>query len=439
MTRYLAVALVGASLFLVGGCAKKLATVIDKSEDVNKELPPGEFGLEKLDPKDYPDMRQAWADRSGLERAIDKSLQYMNSPSSKRFFPSGPKDPITHAQVLASLQDIKRMLRDPSVTPERFQQEVLARYDVWASRGYNWDTKPAGVPGDVWFTAYYTPIYRGSRTPTAQYRYPVYARPADLVSDPITGEVHGQRMPDGSMRPYPTRAELTQSGVLRGTEIMWFADPMEPYIIQVQGSAKVILPDNQVVYLGYAGKNGRNYYGLGKQLLDRKVLTPKQISLPAVLDYFKQHPDELPEALAKNESFVFLKEYDAKEWPSGSLGVQVTPTRSLATDKTVFPRAALTFITVDMPTVDGGMAPARRFLLDQDTGGAIRAAGRADIYLGIGDLAGQMAGRQFAQGQLYYLVLKPAAPAGSGGFPALTPRSPGGAGSCEIFPGAKPQ
>ena len=51
--------------------------------------------------------------------------------------------------------------------------------------------------------------------------------------------------------------------------------------------------------------------------------------------------------------------------------------------------------------------PFSQFMLDQDTGGAIRAAGRADIYMGTGPQAEVLAGRQAAEGQLYYLFLKP--------------------------------
>jgi membrane-bound lytic murein transglycosylase A len=52
-------------------------------------------------------------------------------------------------------------------------------------------------------------------------------------------------------------------------------------------------------------------------------------------------------------------------------------------------------------------APYTGFALDQDTGGAIRAPGRCDVYMGIGDQAGQMAGQVYEEGTLYYLFLKP--------------------------------
>jgi membrane-bound lytic murein transglycosylase len=48
-----------------------------------------------------------------------------------------------------------------------------------------------------------------------------------------------------------------------------------------------------------------------------------------------------------------------------------------------------------------------RFMLDQDTGGAIQAPGRADIYTGIGPSAEILAGGQCAEGRLYHLFLKP--------------------------------
>jgi membrane-bound lytic murein transglycosylase A len=46
-------------------------------------------------------------------------------------------------------------------------------------------------------------------------------------------------------------------------------------------------------------------------------------------------------------------------------------------------------------------------MLDQDTGGGIRASGRCDLYMGIGPQAEQLAGQERATGQLYYLALKP--------------------------------
>ncbi len=426
--RLVAVALLGVVLAFLPACATQNATIINPFEfDPNVPLAPGEFGLVKLEPQDYPDMRAAWLDRTNLEKAIDKSLDYLAKKSSVGFFPSGPNDPITHDQVQQTLLAVRAMLHDPAMTADRFQQEILNRYDVWTSKGFD-------RQGSVWFTAYFTPVYYGSRTPTPEFRYPIYRCPPDLVRDRNTGEILGQKLPDGTLRPYPTRRELmaNDAAALHGLELLYFRDPMEPYIIQVQGSAKVILPDRSEVYVGYDGKNGRDYHGLGQQLLEAHKLDPRHLSLPAVLDYFRQHPDERETYINNSDSFAFLKEYttpqDKAEWPKGSLNEQVTENRSLATDKHIFPRAALTFLAVDRPSSDGvSTYPYRGFALDQDTGGAIRAAGRADIYVGIGDEAGRLAGHQYAKGRLYYIFLKPqfvvAGPA-SPAYPDLRPTTP---------------
>ena len=45
-------------------------------------------------------------------------------------------------------------------------------------------------------------------------------------------------------------------------------------------------------------------------------------------------------------------------------------------------------------------------MVDQDTGGAINAPGRADIYFGIGALNEIKAGQQFALGRLYYFFVR---------------------------------
>ena len=47
-----------------------------------------------------------------------------------------------------------------------------------------------------------------------------------------------------------------------------------------------------------------------------------------------------------------------------------------------------------------------RYVLDQDTGSAIKGAGRVDVFLGSGNLAGERAGRLNGSGNLYYLLLR---------------------------------
>ncbi|MDE1038440.1 MAG: 3D domain-containing protein, partial [Phycisphaerales bacterium] len=107
------------------------------------------------------------------------------------------------------------------------------------------------------------------------------------------------------------------------------------------------------------------------------------------------------------ESFVFFKEYEGGNWPAGSLGVPVTAQRSVATDKKIFPRGGVVLVDTTVRSLTGEKQTFTQFMTDQDTGGAIRAPGRADLFMGVGPTAGIKAGGQYAEGQLYYLFLKP--------------------------------
>lgn len=400
--------IVFASLFgLLAGCStqnNRIIGLVPKHSNVDKELPLGAWGLRKLSPGQYPNMQSAFMDKKGLITAIDRSLKFMAAPGSQKFYPDGP---ITHRQVVNSLIDFKWMLRNVS-SATAFQHLIDTRYDVYIAKGYN-------NRGDVWFTGYYTPILYGSLTETAQYRYPVYKKPRNLAINPITGQILGEKLPGGGYEKYPTRRQIVQGHLLAGRELVWFANPLDAYVAEIQGSAKVILTNGQVMTIGYAGDNGRTYTGLGMTLVQQKVIGRRELSLSAIESYFRIHPHHVEADILKNHFMAFLKVYNPAHWPLGSLGVKVTAHRSLATDKTItappyqsiFPRAAMTFVTVQMPNTQGVISPYRGFLLDQDTGGAIRAAGRADIYMGVGPEAQTQAGYEFSRGHLYYLFLKP--------------------------------
>jgi len=266
-------------------------------------------------------------------------------------------------------------------------------FQVYKSAGWN------GSGGGVLFTAYCTPLLRGSLTQSAQYRYPLYSLPANLVKD-RDGSILGWKSPQGERPRYPSRAAIEASGMLAGSELVWLADPLDAYIAHVNGSAFIELPDGMLVRLGYAGKNGRAYTSLGKELEADGKLAPGGVSLQAIREWAaRASEDEVREYLHRNQSFVFFAPIEDN--PHGSLDVPVTAGRSLATDKALFPRGALVFASG--PSSE---ASVNCFLFDQDTGGAIRSAGRADIYLGIGREAEEAAGQVKIEGQLYYFFLR---------------------------------
>jgi membrane-bound lytic murein transglycosylase A len=383
-------------VFAAIGCQKKQARIVPPEYD--RPLAPGQLALRKItNPAEIPDFTTACRNVSNLSAAIDNSLNYLKKPSSTQFYPYAD---ITQEQVVKSLTAFKDLLNS-GLTGSQLNDAIRQKFDVYMSVGCD-------DAGTVLFTGYYTPIFFGSTVKTAQFQYPLYRQPDDLVKGD-KGQILGRKSADGQIAPYPARAEIENSNMLAGNEIVWLDDPFKVYIAHVQGSTIVRMSDGRLVTYGYAANNGHEYKGIIKQLINEGKIPADRVSLAALMDYFKANSSLVRQYTQLNPRFVFFKQ-SSDSTPRGSINEPVIAYRSIATDKTIFPRAALTFITTNLPRQMGTTTytdPYAGFALDQDTGGAIRAAGRCDIYLGIGDEAGKLAGQTYQEGKLYYLFLKP--------------------------------
>jgi membrane-bound lytic murein transglycosylase A len=383
-----------ALLTAVVGC--KTAQEIEAPQ-YDRPLPPGAHALRRItDPSMIPDLTIACYDLKNMRDAVDNSLSYLSKPSSKQFFPSGD---ITHDRAVASLRALGRLL-DSGLYGKELDTAIRSRFEFYQSVGC--DDK-----GTVLFTGYYTPIFDGSLTPSEKYKYPLYKQPDDLVKDE-KGEILGRKLANGSIIPYPTRQEIDSSGMLKGTEIAWLANPFEVYIAHVQGSAMLRQPDGKIIPLGYAANNGREYRSAAQKMLQDGIFPPDKLSLKAMIEYFQAHPQDVSKYTNVNPRYVFFRIGEGN--PRGSLNEEVIPFRSIATDKSIYPRACIAFLKTSLPRPVGTQirkTPYTGFAFDQDTGGAIRAPGRCDVYMGIGEQAGQMAGQVYEEGQLYYLFIKP--------------------------------
>jgi membrane-bound lytic murein transglycosylase A len=385
---------------LAGGCKKAAERPFEfptYDKDYERPLPPGELALRKItDPKQIPDFTFACSNPSGLKYAIQCSLHYMAKPSSHKAFPYGN---VTHAQAVAGLQAMLRLL-DAGLSPAEMNAVIRRDFDVYMSVGCDY-------LGTVLYTCYYTPIFEGSPIRTDRFRCPLYKPPADMV-----------KLPDGRpASPMPDRRTIESQDLYQGNELAWMADPFEAYVAQIQGTVKLKMTDGSLITYGYTGNNGHDYKSIRAELVkDGKI--GKRDGLPAMIRYFREHPDQVQEYTWRNPRYVFFAVVEDGQ-PRGSLNEPVTPYRSIATDKAIYPPGCLAFAATLVPQDRGGQivdAPFTHFVLDQDTGGAIRAPGRCDLYLGVGDKAGELAGRAQNEGKLYYLFLKPGA--------SVTPAAP---------------
>lgn len=365
------------------------------------ELSDGLYGIQPLPfTEPVPDFSIGWQRREDLLEATQASLNYLGKPSSHGFFPVGPGDEITHERMVRSITRFGELL-ETCTSAEDFLDHLNTEFEVWVARGRS-------GTGDVFFTGYGTPILAGALEPGGPYQYPIYRMPDDLVKDPKDGAILGRMTSDGGVVPYYTAAELRSNGHLDGLELAWLTHPYDAFTAQVQGSAVLRLPDGELYEIGYAGKNGHEYTSIGRVLIDEGKIPASKLSQPAIRAYFDAHPEEVDRVLSMNESFVFFQ--GSAGGPYGCLGQPVTAMHSIATDKDVFPRAAIVYVETRLPDFDpqGALVqrPVRFFALDQDRGGAIRSAGRCDVFMGLGDDAMARAGHVSARGRMYYLFLK---------------------------------
>jgi membrane-bound lytic murein transglycosylase A len=390
------------TVFMLCGCNLPPPPQVQQPVNYSQELPPGADALRKLSPDEYPDFSAAATafNLPRLDAAIDHSLAYLAKPSSQSAF---PVQDITHDRAVASLRAIKQLIDTELQNPandggRRFDAAIKSRFDIYKSVGAI-DPNTNQFTGDVLFTAYFTPTYDASLTRTGPYQWPLYKWPSDMTRD-ATGTIVQRKMPDGTLGPAYTRQQIEQQHTLDGDEFVWLPNRFQAYIITVQGSARLRLTDGRILEVGNNGTNAYPYVSPGKQMLDDGVITKDQLTLSGLKAYFAAHPEAMDHYLPLNPRDVFFTERPGG--PFGSLDEPVTPFGTIATDKTVFPRAMPVFVVAPLPSRDGSLQTFRGIMLDQDTGGAIRSAGRCDIYMGLGEQAGQ----ELNTGQLYYLAVK---------------------------------
>ena len=301
--------------------------------------------------------------------------------------------------VLVRRQDASGLTQPTDWQPLCSEAATLASADAAAFFRDRFDWVRVGN-GEAFATGYYEPEIRGSRTPQPGYEVPVYAKPDDLVRcyGP-QGTGRGRVDHEGYCVLYYTRSEI-EDGALsgRGLEIGWAADPIELFFLQIQGSGRLKLPDGQVMRIGYADQNGRDYVAIGRLLRDRGILPPGGASMDAIIAWMRGQPDGGRALMRENPSYIFFRELTGPG-PLGALNVPVTARASVAADPKFAPLGAPVFLRLDRSEASG-------LWVAQDTGGAIKGANRFDTFWGAGEAARLTAGGMAAKGKALILLPK---------------------------------
>lgn len=349
-------------------------------------------------------------ERKDLVPAVRHSLKYLCGLPPDRKIPFGGRTvPVAH---LARSLGVFLSLVNGEPASGELDRLIRERFDIYQ----------AGGPGNpdsgrqMLVTGYFQPILAGSLTRTPPYLHPLYAVPDDLVyRTGARDEKTAGRIEDGAFVPYWTRGEIERQGRAAGHELVWLKDPFDAFVLHVQGSGLIRLPDGAVRGVRFAARNGRNYRSIGRLLVETGRLQLGDAGLDTIRAYLAAHPGEREEILHHNESFIFFSWADHLK-PTGNLGLELTAGRSAAVDQSFYPAGSLAFLISRKPSIsrENGVqwAPLHRFVLLQDTGSAMRGPGKVDLFWGTGPAAGSEAGLMKETGELFLLLLKEPPPPG---------------------------
>lgn len=304
-----------------------------------------------------------------------------------------------------------RVAFDPAQAPNADDPQAVQTF--LQARLQPWMVTNAGKPAVNTVTGYYEPLVYASRERGGEFQWPLYAVPDDmlvvdlgslypeLAGKRVRGKLVGQKVV-----PYHTRSEI-ESNSVKPDAIVWVNDPIDAFFLQVQGSGRALLKGGsdagRVIRLAYADQNGHPYTSIGRWLVDQGELTLEQASMQSIKEWARRNPHRVSELLNVNPSVVFFREEPvavAGEGPRGAFAVPLTAQHSIAVDPVFVPLGSPVLLSTTYP---GSQKPLNRVVFAQDTGSAIKGAGRADFYWGFGEEAGALAGRMKQNGRMWVL------------------------------------
>lgn len=260
------------------------------------------------------------------------------------------------------------------------------------------------------FTGYYEPVMAGSLKKTKKFSTPLWGIPEDIVRidlgkfDPkLKGDVLFGRKDGKEIKPYLTRKEIeTGTSPFPAKAVAWVEHPVDAFILQIQGSGRLRLPSGREISIGYAGNNGHKFVGIGAVMAREGLLKKGVYTMSEIKTWLKANPSEAERLMHENPRFIFFKRLK-DQGIIGSLGVPLTPKRSLAVDPSYISLGSILWLEAKGPGNEGEL---NRLMSAQDTGSAIKGAVRGDFFWGSGERALQEAGRMRSQGIYYMLVPK---------------------------------
>ena len=307
-----------------------------------------------------------------------------------------------HAAALATFVRSCRKAAGPLVAPCREavrlgdadRRTVRLFFERWF--------QPVEIDPLGFLTGYFEPEVAGSLRSAPGYRVPLLGRPSDLVAlspgetpaDWPAGMTAARRTASG-LEAYPDRAAIEEGALGQSARpIVYLSDPVDAFMVHVQGSARVRLPSGSTVRVGFDGRNGHPYTAIARVLAEQEDVPPSSMTADRLVAWLKAHPERAPEVMRANRSYIFFRRVPSSDMtagPVGAAGVPLTAGRSLAVDRTAWTYGTPIWLAGELPLPDGRTEAFHRLVVAQDTGAAIVGPARGDLFVGSGPEAGAQA------------------------------------------------
>ena len=380
---------------------KTLPPQSESSESLSTKTPTPDFSLKT------PEVFIDDLDQASLKKVILNQLKTMEFIDPSKTQRLGDLM-VTNGWLKETLVSFLNLTNE-NLPPNEFSQRLREEFII--------HRVGKGKHKKILFTGYYAPTMKASRVKTDKYRYPIYKLPEPSSEPQLIGHskkysIRKSSVPDiQAWRKY-TRKQIDGDGILIGRklEIAWLSDDVDRFFLHIQGSGQLEFVDGTSMGAHFSGTNNYEFGGLGKRMIKDGVIDLAQGSMQGIKKYFKKHPEDIQKYFFYNKRYIFFK-LSNKGNPRGSGGGELLGGRSIATDKKVYPAGGLAFVKLRKPILNKENEIVKwksfsRFMVDQDTGNAIRGKGRADFYFGMGDRAGAKAGHFHERGDVFYIVKK---------------------------------
>jgi len=314
------------------------------------------------------------SNREAVQSLINSCEEISRRPRNKLFFSNPMWKQNKDWQAIC----FKTLLIDSDAKAKLFFEHNFDPYLV-TNKG-----NPEGL-----FTGYYEIEVKGSLNRDDIYKYPIYAKPLELEK----------------VSKYLSREKIDQGALNnRGLEIAWLSSPVDVLFLQVQGSGKIRLPNEEILRVHYSGRNGYDYYPIGKYMVEKGYINKDRLSAQAIRDWLDNHIDQAQALIEKNQSYIFFKLAD-KEGPEGAEGIPLTAQRSIAVDTRFVPFGTPIWLDI-VPRQGFDDHGLHQLVIAQDTGSAIKGPIRGDVFFGAGSYAEDKAGSFKNEGRYFVLLPK---------------------------------